>query len=197
MENIGGNFIHYLSTFLAGLVVGFVSAWKPALLSRAVFQELHLLKRCVCVCGGREAVRAMGSGGCGVVMPRRSVRPIRVPAPSGPGSSEIVVVLLIASQFGTSGHGEFSKPVGNASRTMSPRRRGTRAHPAKSVNQQRNEPDPVVNEESEEDLDYNEYDEEDYVEEEAEDTHQGGNPMNEFMELLRANLNQQPIPPQP
>ncbi|KAL8107979.1 hypothetical protein AgCh_024407 [Apium graveolens] len=27
----------------------------------------------------------------------------------------IVVVLLIASQFGTSGHGEFIKPVGNAS----------------------------------------------------------------------------------
>ncbi|XP_051141012.1 ABC transporter B family member 19-like [Andrographis paniculata] len=31
-----GNFIHYLSTFLAGLVVGFVSAWKLALLSVAV-----------------------------------------------------------------------------------------------------------------------------------------------------------------
>ncbi|KAL8144526.1 hypothetical protein V2J09_017558 [Rumex salicifolius] len=31
-----GNFIHYLSTFLAGLVVGFVSAWKLALLSIAV-----------------------------------------------------------------------------------------------------------------------------------------------------------------
>ena len=73
---------------------------------------------------------------------------------------------------------------------MPPRRRGTRAQPAESVNQQRGEPDPVMNEESEEDLDYNEYDEEEYVEEEAGDTHQGGNPMNEFMELLRANLNQ-------
>ena len=31
-----GNFIHYLSTFLAGLVVGFVSAWRLALLSIAV-----------------------------------------------------------------------------------------------------------------------------------------------------------------
>ncbi|XP_068636496.1 ABC transporter B family member 19 [Aristolochia californica] len=31
-----GNFIHYLSTFLAGLVVGFLSAWKLALLSVAV-----------------------------------------------------------------------------------------------------------------------------------------------------------------
>ncbi|GFQ06451.1 ABC transporter b family member 19 [Phtheirospermum japonicum] len=31
-----GNFIHYLPTFLAGLVVGFVSAWKLALLSVAV-----------------------------------------------------------------------------------------------------------------------------------------------------------------
>ncbi|KAL4616237.1 hypothetical protein ACB092_07G184300 [Castanea dentata] len=30
------NFIHYLSTFLAGLVVGFVSAWRLALLSLAV-----------------------------------------------------------------------------------------------------------------------------------------------------------------
>ncbi|KAL8133030.1 hypothetical protein AgCh_008475 [Apium graveolens] len=49
----------------------------------------------------------------------------------------------------------------------------------------------------EEDLDYNEYDEEEYVEEEADDTHQGGNPMNEFMELLRENLNQHPIPPHP
>ena len=80
---------------------------------------------------------------------------------------------------------------------MPPHRRGTRAQPTESVNQQRGEPDPVLNEESEEDLDYNEYDEEEYVEEEAEDTHQGGNPVNEFMELLRANLNQQPIPPQP
>ncbi|KAL8104459.1 hypothetical protein AgCh_028614 [Apium graveolens] len=61
---------------------------------------------------------------------------------------------------------------------MPPHRRGTRAQPAESVNQQRNEPDTVVNEESEEDLDYNEYDEEEYIEEEAEDTHQGGNPMN-------------------
>ncbi|KVH92714.1 AAA+ ATPase domain-containing protein [Cynara cardunculus var. scolymus] len=34
--DIVGNFIHYLSTFLAGLVVGFVSAWKLALLSVAV-----------------------------------------------------------------------------------------------------------------------------------------------------------------
>ncbi|KAL8119251.1 hypothetical protein AgCh_016682 [Apium graveolens] len=80
---------------------------------------------------------------------------------------------------------------------MQPHRRGTRAQPAESVNQQRGEPNPVVNEESEEDQNYNEYDEEEYVEEEAEDTHQGGNPMNKFMELLRANLNQQPIPPQP
>ncbi|KAL8099833.1 hypothetical protein AgCh_032187 [Apium graveolens] len=78
---------------------------------------------------------------------------------------------------------------------MPPRRRGTRAQPAESVNQQRG--DPVVNEGSEEDIDYNEYDEEEYIEEEAKDTHQGGNPVNEFMELLRANLNQQPIPPQP
>ncbi|KAM3367842.1 hypothetical protein ACQJBY_016410 [Aegilops geniculata] len=31
-----GNFIHYLATFLAGLVVGFVSAWRLALLSIAV-----------------------------------------------------------------------------------------------------------------------------------------------------------------
>ncbi|MQL85301.1 hypothetical protein Taro_017824 [Colocasia esculenta] len=31
-----GNFIHYLATFLAGLVVGFVSAWRLALLSVAV-----------------------------------------------------------------------------------------------------------------------------------------------------------------
>lgn len=31
-----GNFIHYLSTFVAGLVVGFVSAWRLALLSVAV-----------------------------------------------------------------------------------------------------------------------------------------------------------------
>ncbi|XP_073010384.1 ABC transporter B family member 19 [Typha latifolia] len=31
-----GNFIHYLSTFLAGLVVGFISAWRLALLSVAV-----------------------------------------------------------------------------------------------------------------------------------------------------------------
>ncbi|XP_010256924.1 PREDICTED: ABC transporter B family member 19 [Nelumbo nucifera] len=31
-----GNFIHYLSTFLAGLVVGFLSAWRLALLSVAV-----------------------------------------------------------------------------------------------------------------------------------------------------------------
>ncbi|KAL8155364.1 hypothetical protein AgCh_000664 [Apium graveolens] len=78
---------------------------------------------------------------------------------------------------------------------MPPRRRGTRAQPTESVNQQRG--DPVVNEGSEEDIYYNEYDEEEYIEEEAEDTHQGGNPVNEFMELLRANLNQQPIPPQP
>jgi len=31
-----GNFIHYLSTFLAGLVVGFVAAWRLALLSVAI-----------------------------------------------------------------------------------------------------------------------------------------------------------------
>ncbi|VFQ96925.1 unnamed protein product [Cuscuta campestris] len=31
-----GNFIHYLSTFLAGLAVGFVSAWRLALLSVAI-----------------------------------------------------------------------------------------------------------------------------------------------------------------
>lgn len=31
-----GNFIHYLSTFLAGLVVGFVAAWRLALLSIAI-----------------------------------------------------------------------------------------------------------------------------------------------------------------
>ncbi|PKA66622.1 ABC transporter B family member 19 [Apostasia shenzhenica] len=31
-----GNFIHYMSTFLAGLVVGFISAWRLALLSVAV-----------------------------------------------------------------------------------------------------------------------------------------------------------------
>ncbi|KAL5724959.1 ABC-type xenobiotic transporter [Ranunculus cassubicifolius] len=31
-----GSFIHYLSTFLAGLVVGFISAWRLALLSIAV-----------------------------------------------------------------------------------------------------------------------------------------------------------------
>lgn len=31
-----GNFIHYLATFLAGLVVGFISAWRLALLSVAV-----------------------------------------------------------------------------------------------------------------------------------------------------------------
>ncbi|KAF9610725.1 hypothetical protein IFM89_024575 [Coptis chinensis] len=31
-----GNFIHYLPTFLAGLVVGFISTWKLALLSVAV-----------------------------------------------------------------------------------------------------------------------------------------------------------------
>ena len=59
---------------------------------------------------------------------------------------------------------------------MPPRRRGTRAQPAESVNQQQSEPDPVVNEESEEVLDYNEYDEQEYLEKEAEDTHQGGNP---------------------
>ena len=59
---------------------------------------------------------------------------------------------------------------------MPPRRRGTRAQPAESVNQQRNEADPVVNEENEEDLDYNEYDEEEYVEEEAEDTIREGTP---------------------
>uniref|UniRef100_A0A7N0REL0 ABC transporter B family member 19 n=1 Tax=Kalanchoe fedtschenkoi TaxID=63787 RepID=A0A7N0REL0_KALFE len=31
-----GNFIHYMSTFLAGLVVGFVAAWRLALLSIAI-----------------------------------------------------------------------------------------------------------------------------------------------------------------
>jgi ATP-binding cassette subfamily B (MDR/TAP) protein 1 len=31
-----GNFIHYLATFLAGLVVGFVSAWRLELLSITV-----------------------------------------------------------------------------------------------------------------------------------------------------------------
>ena len=31
-----GNFIHYLSTFLTGLVVGFVSAWRLALPSVAI-----------------------------------------------------------------------------------------------------------------------------------------------------------------
>ncbi|KAL8133251.1 hypothetical protein AgCh_008634 [Apium graveolens] len=50
---------------------------------------------------------------------------------------------------------------------MPPRRRGTRARPAESVNQQRNGLDDIVNEESEEDLDYNEYDEEEYVEKEG------------------------------
>ncbi|XP_076932940.1 ABC transporter B family member 19-like [Bidens hawaiensis] len=36
-----GNFIHYLSTFLAGLVVGFVSAWKLALLSIAAIAQVR------------------------------------------------------------------------------------------------------------------------------------------------------------
>lgn len=31
-----GNFIHYLATFFTGLVVGFVAAWRLALLSVAV-----------------------------------------------------------------------------------------------------------------------------------------------------------------
>ncbi|CAH9092477.1 unnamed protein product [Cuscuta epithymum] len=35
-----GNFIHYLSTFLAGLGVGFVSAWRLALLSVAVIPAI-------------------------------------------------------------------------------------------------------------------------------------------------------------
>lgn len=35
-----GNFIHYLSTFLAGLVVGFVSAWRLALLSVAIIPAI-------------------------------------------------------------------------------------------------------------------------------------------------------------
>ncbi|KAG8095460.1 hypothetical protein GUJ93_ZPchr0012g21420 [Zizania palustris] len=35
-----GNFIHYLATFLAGLVVGFVSAWRLALLSVAVIPAI-------------------------------------------------------------------------------------------------------------------------------------------------------------
>ncbi|MFS8003526.1 putative ABC transporter type 1, transmembrane domain-containing protein [Helianthus anomalus] len=35
-----GNFIHYQSTFMAGLVVGFVSAWKLALLSVAVIPDI-------------------------------------------------------------------------------------------------------------------------------------------------------------
>ncbi|KAL8114743.1 hypothetical protein AgCh_021562 [Apium graveolens] len=43
----GGNFIHYLSTFLAGLVVGFVSAWKPALFSRAVIPGIAFAEKTV------------------------------------------------------------------------------------------------------------------------------------------------------
>ncbi|KAJ3677350.1 hypothetical protein LUZ60_003074 [Juncus effusus] len=35
-----GNFIHYLSTFFAGLVVGFVAAWRLALLSVAVIPAI-------------------------------------------------------------------------------------------------------------------------------------------------------------
>lgn len=35
-----GNFIHYISTFFAGLVVGFVSAWKLALLSISVIPAI-------------------------------------------------------------------------------------------------------------------------------------------------------------
>ncbi|KAF8660180.1 hypothetical protein HU200_057745 [Digitaria exilis] len=35
-----GNFIHYIATFLAGLVVGFVSAWRLALLSVAVIPAI-------------------------------------------------------------------------------------------------------------------------------------------------------------
>jgi len=35
-----GNFIHYISTFLAGLVVGFVAAWRLALLSVAVIPAI-------------------------------------------------------------------------------------------------------------------------------------------------------------
>jgi ATP-binding cassette, subfamily B (MDR/TAP), member 1 len=35
-----GNFMHYIATFLAGLVVGFVSAWRLALLSVAVIPAI-------------------------------------------------------------------------------------------------------------------------------------------------------------
>uniref|UniRef100_J3M1W8 ABC transmembrane type-1 domain-containing protein n=1 Tax=Oryza brachyantha TaxID=4533 RepID=J3M1W8_ORYBR len=35
-----GNFIHYIATFLAGLVVGFVAAWRLALLSVAVIPAI-------------------------------------------------------------------------------------------------------------------------------------------------------------
>lgn len=35
-----GIFIHYVSTFFAGLVVGFVSAWKLALVSIAVIPAI-------------------------------------------------------------------------------------------------------------------------------------------------------------
>jgi ABC-type multidrug transport system fused ATPase/permease subunit len=37
-----GNFLHYIATFLAGLVVGFISAWRLALLSVALIPPHRL-----------------------------------------------------------------------------------------------------------------------------------------------------------
>ncbi|KAK1401715.1 hypothetical protein POM88_001320 [Heracleum sosnowskyi] len=108
---------------------------------------------------------------------------------------------------------------------MPPRRMGTRARPANpaaqgSVNQGdvrqnfHNEEENLDFHELEEqnyeegeyegsgeDNDYNEFDDQDYDEEEYESTQNvevpGGNPMDQFMHLLRQNLNQHPPPPPP
>ncbi|KAK1393539.1 hypothetical protein POM88_012595 [Heracleum sosnowskyi] len=106
---------------------------------------------------------------------------------------------------------------------MPPRRMGTRARPANSTAQgsvnQRDIGQDFHNEEenpdfhelgeqnyeegeyegSGEDDDYNEFDDQDYEEKEYESTQNvevpGGNPMDQFMHLLRQNLNQHPPPP--
>lgn len=72
---------------------------------------------------------------------------------------------------------------------MPPRRVGTRANSAESVNQNNNDRGSAGHEERDDhDPEYNDFDEEDYKEEEAEDTQMGenlgGNPIDQFMHLL-------------
>ncbi|KAL8148987.1 hypothetical protein AgCh_006119 [Apium graveolens] len=74
---------------------------------------------------------------------------------------------------------------------MPPRRRRAMAQPAESVNQRQGDPDHVGHEGNDGDLDYNDFDEDEYVEEEAEDINKGENPINrltnapaDFMDLM-------------